>query len=144
MRKSTSSCCSVVPVFPLSASSPKTLVGRLRDIHRMSNLGAAPAGGPSTPGGELFKGFSSLSNRVCVLFFPLVVFPQTYDPTRLVCGSTSRRRNWRRRIRKSNLGSQEFSSRSKGFRCYTTGRSSHGPQFGLNSSSTRYRRLFIL
>ncbi|KAI5479755.1 Golgi transport protein Sly1 [Pseudohyphozyma bogoriensis] len=37
---------------------------KLRDIHRMSNLGAAPAQpATSTPGGELLKGFSSLSNR---------------------------------------------------------------------------------
>ncbi|KAM0749635.1 putative SLY1 protein [Meredithblackwellia eburnea MCA 4105] len=34
---------------------------KLRDIHRMSNLGAAAP--VSTPGGELLKGFSSLSNR---------------------------------------------------------------------------------
>ncbi|KAK4701611.1 sec1 family domain-containing protein 1, partial [Phenoliferia sp. Uapishka_3] len=34
---------------------------KLRDIHRMSNLGAAQP--VSTPGGELLKGFSSLSNR---------------------------------------------------------------------------------
>lgn len=40
-------------------------VRRLRDITRMSSLTASPAPpATSTPGGELFRGFSSISNRV--------------------------------------------------------------------------------
>lgn len=42
-----------------------SLAPRLRDVMRMSNLGASPSGpAVNTPGGDLMRGFSSLSNRV--------------------------------------------------------------------------------
>lgn len=45
--------------------SSLTTLGRLRDITRMSILSAAPAPpAASIPGGDIFRGFSSLSNRV--------------------------------------------------------------------------------
>ena len=56
--------------------APFEYVRRLREISRM----IVPAAGTATPvpgthgggGGELFKGFSSLGNRVCIFFsFPL-------------------------------------------------------------------------
>lgn len=49
---------------------------KLRDITRMSSLGSAPTqSSASTPGGELLRGFSSISNRVS--FCPLLLHPDS-------------------------------------------------------------------
>lgn len=44
---------------------PLEFVKKLREFTRMSNLGAAPVQASGIiPGGELFRGFSSITNRV--------------------------------------------------------------------------------
>lgn len=70
---------------------PLSCVIRLKDITRMSNLVAAPpqAAASTGPGGELFRGFSSITNRVSRSFVQFEISPLIKP---LICKVTDRLR----------------------------------------------------
>jgi hypothetical protein len=110
----------------------------------MSNLGAAPpqAVASTGPGGELFRGFSSITNRVGSIClrqaFRALTFPS------LGHGSIERRRNRRSRTGEFNLRCQELPTCAKGFDLDSISRGIDGSWICLVASFARHRRLSAL
>ena len=105
----------------------------------MSNLGATPTQPVAgLPGGELFRGFSSITNRVSPIS-SLRIDGKLITAT----GDGSIARWWNRwsRTRESHIWRQELPSRPKGLYHHSSRRSIDGSLLGLDASVTRYGRL---
>lgn len=125
---------------------PWEFAKRLRDVMRMSSLGAAPAQPVAGAGGDLLRGFSSLSNRVrllsCAHLLPCcareadqLASPSTAD------GPPARERCRRRRARQPHLGRQELPPAAQGLSRHAARRGAHGPGLGVDAGAAGHGRL---